>query len=817
MDTFLHDVRYAIRTLLRSPGFTAVAVLALALGIGANTAIFSVVNGVLLKSLPFPEPDRLVALNESSTKTPVMAVAFPNYLDWRARQGVFENLGARMPAGGVLTGDGEPERVIGRLVTASFFPTLGVPPQVGRFFDEAEDKPGAERVMVVSYRLWQRRFGGDPDLIGKTILFNSEGWTVIGVTPKGFDYYGQTNVNNDFFIPIGRLAAQPYMADRRSHIVFVTGRLKPGVTLDQARAEMNTISAQLEEEHPASNTGSVASLNSFLDDYVGDSRPALLVISAVAAFVLLIACANVANLLLARAASRQKEIALRIALGAGRWRVVRQLLTESLVLATAGGALGLLIAVWGVDLLIKLNPDALPRVEDIAVDPRALGFTMLVTMLTGVIFGLAPAIQTSKVDLNDALKEGGRQASGGLGARRLRAVLVIGEVALSLMLLIAAGLLVKSFRQLMQVDLGFDARNVLTLRLRLPDAKYVEARQTTGFLKEVMRRVAALPGVQGVSVSTGFPLRRFGDNGYWIEGQPEPQKPGDWPSAISQSGSEDYFRTLGIALLSGRCFTERDTAESPTVIIVDENFVRRHFEAGLPNIALGKRLRFGGKDEPWREIVGVVSAIRQEQLDEVGRPGIYRPWMQITPRWLADFTRAMDFIVKTDTAPEGFIAAIKREVQAVDPDEPLGNVQTLASVFDESVAPRRFSLFVVSLFAVIALVLGAVGLYGVMSYAVTQRTREFGIRVALGAQHRDVLRLVIRQGMLLSLVGVGIGLAGSFALTRVMSSLLFGVTATDPMTFVAVSLLLTGVALAACYLPARRATKVDPMIALRYE
>ncbi len=817
METLWQDLRYGARVLAKKPGFAFIAIVTLALGIGANTAIFSVVNGVLLKTLAFPEPDRLVALFETSKETPVMAAAYPNYLDWRAEQTVFEDLAARMPAGGVITGGAEPQRVIGRWVTASFFSTLGVKPLVGRFFSEQEDQPGADRVMVLSYGLWQRLFGGDVDLIGKTIFYNSESWTVVGVTPQGFDFYGQANANNEFFIPLGRITNQEYMRDRHSHVVMVTGRMKAGVSLEQARAEMKAIAARLETRHPESNAEISATLNSFLDDYVGDTRPALLIMSAAVALVLLIACANVANLLLARAAARQKEIAVRLAIGANRWRVMRQLLTESLLLAGAGGALGLLFAVWGVDLLIKLNPDSLPRVEDIAVDPRALAFTMVVTLLTGIAFGLAPALQISKVDLNETLKEGGRQSSGGAGGARIRAALVIAEVAVSLMLMVGAGLLVKSFQQLMKVDPGFDARNVLTLRLRLPDAKYREAAQTTGFLKEISRRVASLPGVIETSVATGFPLGRGSDNGYWLEGYPEPQKPADWPVALTQSVSESYHRSLGIALLAGRGFTEHDDENSQPVVLVDEDFVRRHFPDNRLSDALGKRLRFGGNGEPWREIVGVARHVHQTGLEQEGPPQIYRPWLQINPRWLADLTRAMDLIVKTSEAPESFVAAIKQEVQALDKDQPLGNVRTLEAIAAESVAPRRFSLLLLNLFALIALLLGAVGLYSVMSYAVAERTREIGIRVALGAQKSDVMRLVIKQGLTLSLIGVAIGLAASFALTRVMASLLFKVSATDPLIFALIALLLVIVSLAAVWMPARRAMKVDPMVALRYE
>jgi putative ABC transport system permease protein len=815
LETLWQDFRYAWRILRHSPVFTAAVVLTLALGIGANTAIFSVVNGVLLKSLPFPESDRLIALSETSKEVPVMAVPYPNYLDWRAQQTVFEDMAALWVAGGVLAGDSEPERVFGRWVTASFFTTLGVKAHIGRFFNDEEDKPGAAAVIVLGYGLWQRHFGGDPQLIGKTISYNSESWTVVGVMPSGFDFYGQHNPNNDFFIPIGRLANREFMQDRHSHLVWAMGRLKPGVNIEQARAQMKSISARLEKQYPASNTGNSVNLTTFLDNYVGGTRDALLVILGAVALLLLIACANVANLLLVRAAVRRKELAIRLALGAGRLRIIRQLLTESVLLAILGGALGLLIAVAGIELLMKLSPDRLPRREEIALDPTVLAFNALVTLLTGIVFALAPALQTSKVDLNEALKDAGRQSSGGEGTQRLLGVLVVAEVALSLVLLSGAGLLLKSFQQLMEVDFGFDAKNVLTLRLRLPDVKYNEAAQATGFLKEAARRIATLPGVKDVSLATGFPLGRGGDTGYWIEGQPQPQEPGDWPLALALSVSESYHRTLGITLLSGRNLSEGDTADTPPVALVDENFVRRHFPNGPINDALGKRLRFGGEGEVWREIVGVVRHIRHNDLDEEGFPQIYSPWLQMNPRSLAEFARVMDLVIKTSGAPMSFVNPIKRVVRSLDKDQPLGNVQTLEDLMSQRLAPRRFNLTLLGIFALVALLLGGIGLYGVMSYAVARRSREFGIRLALGAQKYDVLRLVIKRGMILSLIGIVIGLVAALALTRLMRSLLYEVSPTDPLTFGGIVLLLSLVVLVACWIPARRATNVDPLTALR--
>ena len=815
METLLKDIRYGLRALLKRPGFTLVAVITLALGIGANTAIFSVVNAVLLRPLPYPNPDRLVAISENSLKAEDISVAYPNYLDWRAQQSVFEEMSARMPTGGIIAGANEPERVIGRLVTPSFFSTLGVQPMLGRAFTEAENSPGAPPVIVISNGLWQRQFGGAPDAIGKSINYNGEPWTVVGVMPAWFDFYGRTNINNDVFTPLGRLNNLDFMQDRKSHTVRVTARLKPGVSIEQARAELSALSARMATLHPASNTGIGANTRSFLDDYVGDSRQSLRVIFAAVAFMLLIACANVANLMLARATTRRREIALRLALGASRWRIVRQLITEGLLLALLGGALGVLLATWGVSLLSRLNTGEMSRMDEVSIDGRVLLFTFLVTVVVGILSGLFPALQSSRFGLNEVLKQGDRVSSAGSGGR-MRRSLVAAEVALALMVLTGAGLIVKSFDRLTSVDPGFDPQNVLTFRVRLPDAKYKEASQAAAFCREAMSRVSALPGVETVAVSTGFPLGRASENGYLVEGQPEPLH-GQGPRSFRQDVSEDYHNALKIPLLEGRLFNAQDTENSPLVAIVDQAFVARSFPNQPAREVLGKRLRFGGNDEGWREIVGVVGHVKQSGLNEQGRAEIYRPWTQITPKWKADFTRAIDMIVRTSVEPMSLVGAIKREIRAIDKDQPIAQVQTLDDKLSESVAPQRFTVLLLGIFALIALALASAGIYGVMSHAVTQRTHEIGVRMALGARQLDVLKLVVGQGMSLVVIGLGLGLAGAYATTRLMTSLLFEVTAKDPITFVVMTVVLTVVALLACYIPALRATKVDPLVALRYE
>ncbi|HVQ36977.1 MAG TPA: ABC transporter permease, partial [Pyrinomonadaceae bacterium] len=577
----------------------------------------------------------------------------------------------------------------------------------------------------------------------------------------------------------------------------------------------NTPSARLANEHPASNTGVGANTRSLLDDYVGDQRQALRVIFAAVAFMLLIACANVANLMLARATTRRREIAVRLALGASRWRIVRQLVTEGLMLAILGGAFGALLATWGITLLSKLNTGEWSRLDEVTIDGRVIGFTFVTIVGVGILAGLFPALQNSRFGLNAALKEGDRGSSASSGGR-LRRSLVAVEVALALMLLVGAGLTVKSFSRLTSVEPGFDPHNVLTFRMRLPDGKYKEASQTFAFCREAMSRVSALSGVEHVAVATGFPLGRATDNGYLVEGQPEPL-PGLGPQAFRQDVSDGYHQALKIPLIEGRLFTAQDTENTSLVVIVDQEFVARSFPNQPAREVLGKRLRFGGDNGGWREIVGVVGHVKQYGLNEEGRAQIYRPWTQITPEWKANLTRATDMIVKTSVDPVGLIGAIKREIQAIDKDQPIAQVQTLDDKLSESIAPQRLTLLLLGIFAVIALSLASAGIFGVMSYAVTQRTHEIGVRMALGAQPKDVLRLMVGQGMAVVVIGVGLGLAGAFVTTRLMTSLLFEVTAKDPITFAVVTIVLAVVALVACYLPARRATKVDPLVALRYE
>lgn len=805
METIWQDLRFGLRMLAKSPGFTLVAVLTLALGIGANTAIFSVVNAVLLRPLPYPESEGLVRIWEDPGNIAKNFVNPRNYADFRDQNQIFEQVAAISTQSTNLTGEGEPERVINARVASGFFSILRINPALGRTFLPQEDQTGNEHVAVLSHSLWQRRFGADPKAIGQTLMLNGESLTIIGVMPAGFSF----PVGIDLWTPLVFTPEQMADSSRGSHFLSVIGRLKPQRTVEQAQAEMDTIYHRLRQQHPESLAKWKVHVFSMYQDSVGGVKSSLFTLLGAVCFVLLIACANVANLMLARATTRQREISIRTALGASRARLIRQLLTESVLLALVGGALGVLLGWGGIKLLVHLDPGTIPRLDEIDIDRSVLIFTSLLSLLSGVIFGLAPAWQSSKIDLNKALKEATGRGSIGGGQAYLRQLFVVAEVALSLVLLVGAGLMIRSFIRLGQVELGFNPENVMAMRVALPRSRYADRPPQIAFYRQVVERVKALPGVQSAALVSDPPISGsvgLWQNGFGIEGRPA-LPPGQGNSAYLRWTTPDYFKTLGISLLKGRLLTEADNQDTPWVTVIDEAMARRYFPNEDP---LGKRVVVYWSEQRPREIVGVVSHVRQTSLDYEAGPHMYIPYYQ-TPLNYATL------LVKTPTDSTALAASIKSEVLAVDRQQPVYAVTTMKQIIAASIAERRFHLTLLGIFAGVALVLATVGIYGVMSYAVTQRTPEIGIRLALGAQASDVLKLVIGRGLLLTVIGVGIGLAAAFALTRLMSGLLFGVSPTDPMTFTGIALLLTLVSLLACYLPARRATKVDPMVALRYE
>jgi putative ABC transport system permease protein len=807
LEDLVQDLRYALRGLRKQRGFTAVAVLTLALGIGANTAIFTVINTVLLRPLPYAQPDRLVVLTETVAERPV-GVSYPNFADWRNQTTALENVAAvRTRESFNLTGAGESERLAGRLVSANFLATLGVKPLRGRDFLPEEDQPGANPVVIISHALWQRRFGADETILGKQLTLSGNQFTVIGITPPNFEYGADADVN----VPIG-LSTERFKLRTRDPGIFAFARLKPATSIASANAELNTIAARLEQQYPDTNTGRRVRVGSLRESVVGEVRPTLLTLLGAVGFVLLIACANVANLLLTRSAGRQREMAIRTALGAGRMRILRQLFTESTVLALAGGVVGLLLAMWGTRLIASYVPEGIPRMSELAIDARVLLFTLGASLLTGVFFGLAPALQSSDHNLTETLKEGERNSSR--GRNRAGSLLVISEVALTLVLLVGAGLLVKSFWRLSQVNPGFNPENVLAMQVAV-SARPDEGPKVNNFLSELQSRVNAMPGVQATAISNGLPFEGANFPPLVIDGQPAPAQ-GQEPNGIQYLVGGNYFKTMGIELVRGRFFSSQDTRETPPVALIDEVFARQYFPNQDP---LGQRFRLNVPGAENHEIVGVVRHVEHTSLEgqTANTPEFYFNFDQIPIANLPRYVRRVNLLVRTTIEPLSLAGPVRNQISELDKDQAVFNIRTMAEALSRSVAARRFSMILLAVFAILALVLAAVGIYGVISYSVAQRTREVGIRMALGARTIDVIKLVVRDGLKLVLIGVGVGLAGAFALTRLMTTLLFGVTPTDVVTYAIVALGLVFVALIACCIPARRATKIDPLVALRFE
>jgi predicted permease len=840
MQTLLQDLRYGLRILSKSPGFTAVAVLTLALGIGANTAIFSIVNSVLLRPLPFPQPDRLVYLNEKDMRGDIKAgvivnTSYPDFFDWRSQNHVFEGMAAFRHTGYTLIGAGEPLQIDAEIVTADFFGVLGVPPSLGRGF-RAEEEKG--RFAVLSHELWQSKYSSDPDIAGKSITLEGKPYTVVGVASAGFRFPMESPAPQ-LWTTLGKDAQAdagdpPAAAQRGQHMLDVIGRLKPGISLKQAQAEMNIIAEGLARQYPNDNGMRYATaVMPEMEHLVGDTRPALLMLLAAVACVLLIACANIANLMLARATKRNKEIAIRAALGAGRGRVIRQLLTESVLLAVAGGALGLTLSALGMRTLLRVSPEDVPRLAQVGLDWHVLVFTLLIAVATGFVFGLAPALHLSKTNLAGSLQE--RTQDSARGQHRLRAGLVVAETAVGLILLVGAGLLIRSFYGLLHAYPGFDPHNVLTLKVDLPDSRYSEAQQIS-FYHDLLERIQGLPGVVSAGGIFPLPLTRSDINvSFSIEGRPVPKA--EEPSAGLRAISPSYFQTLKIPLIQGRVFDARDNEKSPPVVIVNEEFARRYFPNEDP---VGKRIRpnFSTHGEALvREIVGVVGGVKDRNLRAEFRPEYYVTYPQamiadltICVRTVGDPTKLAGAVqnsiasmnenlaVASVRAMDDYVAAaVRSSIASMDKELPVFNIRTMEDYVAASLGKSRFDTLLLTLFAALALVLTMVGIYGVMAYTVLQRTREIGIRIALGATRGDVLRMVLGKSLVITGLGLLLGIAGASALTRLLSSFLYQVRPVDPLTFIVVSVMLGAISLLASYIPAWRAARVDPMVALRYE
>jgi putative ABC transport system permease protein len=804
MNSLLQDLRFGLRTLLKSPAFTLVAVLALALGIGANTTIFSVVNSVLLRPLKYPNPEQLVLIRDMPPPSNETPADYPEYLDWREQAQIFEHLAAYFNTTYTLTGRGDPQQLSGARISTNTLPALGVNPILGRGFLSEEEARSSERVALISYGLWQRQFAGDLKVIGQSITLSLAPHTIIGVLPSDFKALNladaQPGREHDVLVPL-RLNAE--VAPRGLNFLTVFGRLKPAVSLPQANAAMADLSARLQKERSIDHGVKLTSLQQAI--VPASTRTMLLLLLGAVGFVLLIACGNVANLLLARSTARQKEMAIRLAVGASRSRVIRQLLTESLLLALLSGGLGLLLSFWGVGVFVAAARTLVPRLDEVGLDLRVLLFTLGVSLVTGLIFGIAPALRASKGELHETLKEGGRTGVG-VGQQRLRGLLVVVQVALSLVLLIGAGLLVKSFVHVLTADKGFDAEQVLTANLSLSSVKYPEPQQQALFFQQFLERLKTVPGVEGAAIINNAPLVGGGtDGGIRIEGRTDP--PNQLPTAEKSIISPEFFSVMRTSLVRGRVFTDRDNAGTAPVAIINESLARRYFGGEDP---IGRRIDFNWDTKGTQEIVGIVRDVKQYGLDLPTAPTIYVPYLQRPDS-------GMTVVVRSQVTPASLVGAMRQQLLAVDKEQALAQVRTMQQVVAESIAQRRVIVMVFAIFAVLALLLAAVGLYGVIAYTVTLRTREIGVRMALGAQPLDVLRLVISNGMALALIGIAAGLAGALALTRLLVSLLFGVTPTDATTFTVVPALLIVVALLASYIPARRATKVDPLVALRYE